>query len=198
MCDPITATVVATTVATGAYTAYNQYSAGRAEQNYNNAQAFQQDQQGKMALQQGERQSTAIQDTAKIQGKQFKTEAAQYNASQRAALAANGLQGVTAEDIQSDTINKQKLDEAAIRYNADVKSWESNENAKNENYAYQEQAKGYRNAGRNARAAGKREAFTTLLGTASSVASSAGGAFAKKAPAGTMTKSGPISYYPRR
>lgn len=87
-----------------------------------------------------------------------------------------GIQGVTAEDIANDTFNKQRLDELAIRYNADVKSWETNTQAANQNWAAQTQANQYRYAAKNAKHAGKIAAFTTLLGTATSTASMLGAA----------------------
>lgn len=95
-------------------------------------------------------------------------------------MAAAGLQGVTADEIAADNISRQKLDEANLRYNADINSWEANEAAKYENYQYQEQARQSRTAGKNAKKSGKTQAFTTLLGTAASVAGQAGGAFTPK------------------
>lgn len=174
MCDPVTLGTVATvaTIGGGAYSAYNQYQSGRAEENYYNSLAQSQQQQGQYALEQGQRQSSAIQDSAKVQGKQLATESAQFNASQRAAMAAAGIQGVTAEDIEYDALNKQKLDEAALRYNADIKSWEAQTGAQYDDYQYREQARQSRVAGKNARKAGKTNAFSTLLSTASSVANS--------------------------
>jgi hypothetical protein len=175
MCDPITATVVGLSVASGGFTAYNQYKQGVAESKYNNYLATQSENEGKQALAIADKQSTAIQDTAKEQGKGFKRESAQFGSSQRAAMAAMGIQGVTAEDIANDTFNKQRLDELAIRYNADVKSWETNTQAANQNWAAQTQANQYRYAAKNAKHAGKIAAFTTLLGTATSTASMLGG-----------------------
>ena len=169
MCDPVTATVVGLTVASGGFTAYNQYQAGSAENKYNQYLAKQSENEGKATLDAAERQSGLIQDTAKEQGKQFKRGAAEFNSSQRAAMAAMGVEGVTVEDITNSTYDKQRMDELAIRYNADVKSWETNTNAANKNWQLQEQAKQYRYAGKNAKRAGAVNAFSTLLGTATSV-----------------------------
>jgi hypothetical protein len=176
MCDPVTATVVGLSVASGGFQAYNQYKQGVAESKYNNYLATQSENEGKAALAAGQKQSELIQDSAKEQGKSFKRGAAEFNAAQRAAMAAMGVEGVTAEDVASDTFNKQRMDELAIRYNADVKSWETQTQAANQNWQSQEQAKQYRYAAKNAKRAGKTAAFTTLLSTAASTASMFGGA----------------------
>ncbi len=175
MCDPVTATVVGLSVASGGFQAYNQYKQGVAESKYNNYLATQSENEGKAALAAGQKQSELVQDSAKEQGKSFKRGAAEFNSAQRAAMAAMGVEGVTAEDVASDTFNKQRMDELAIRYNADVKSWETTTQAANQNWQSQEQAKQYRYAAKNAKQAGKTAAFTTLLSTAASTASMMGG-----------------------
>lgn len=180
MCDPLTITAVGLTAAAGGIGAYNQYQEGVATKNYYDAQAQQAQNEGQLALQQGQKQSELIQDTAKVQGKQLKTSQSQFNASQRAEMAASGLQGGSAEDILNTSFNTQQMDEMALRYNANVKSWETTESAKYKNYALGVQADQYRVAGKNAKRAGKMNAFSTLLGTAGSLAmSGATGAFTK-------------------
>lgn len=176
MCDPITATVAGLTIASGGVQAYSTYKQGVAESKYNNYLAQQSENEAKSALAIGQKQSELIQDSAKEEGKRFKGDSAQFNAAQRAAMAAMGVEGVTAEDIANDSYNKERMDELAIRYNADVKSWENNMNAANENWRLNEQAKQYRYAAKNAKRAGKIGAFTTLLGTAASTAGVFGGA----------------------
>jgi len=66
-------------------------------------------------------------------------------------------------------LSKERLDELALRYNADVNSWQATEEAKNRNWSLQNQAGQLEFAGKNARIAAKRNAFSTLLGTAASV-----------------------------
>lgn len=175
MCAPV---VAALTVASGVTQAYGDYKSGIATQKYNQYQADVSRQQGALGLQQAEIQSRLIQDSAKGQGKQLKTNQAEFNASQRAALSAAGVNGVTAQDIVSDTFNKQQLDEQTLRYNADVKAWEVNTNAANQNWALNEEANQFEQAGKNAKKAGKTKVFSTLLSTASSVGSN----FLKKTP----------------
>lgn len=170
MCDPVTATVVGLSVASGGFQAYNQYKQGVAESKYNNYLAKQSEEEGKAALAAGQKQGEVIQDTAKEEGKRFKNSTAEFNSAQRAAMAAMGVEGVTAEDISNDTYNKQRMDELAIRYNADTKAWEANTNAAYQNWQSQNQANQYRYAAKNAKRAGKIGAFTTLLGTAAAIA----------------------------
>jgi len=175
----------------------NQVAAGKAQQGYMNYIAESKYQQGQAAIAQAQAQSTAFQDTAKIEGKQLKTSQAEFNSSQRAAMAAAGVQGGTAEDIIGNTLTKQQMDEAIIRYNADIRSWEANTQAQYDNYALQTEAESYRIAGRNARTAGKRQAFATLLGTAAMVAPSVIGAF-KPAPISKFAGTGSFSKVPYR
>lgn len=156
-------------IAAGAFTAYSQIQEGKAQSNYYNYLAQQKEQESEIALQRGERQSELIQDTAKYEGKKFGESAAEFSASQRAALAANGVQGVTAADITESSFNKQNLDAQAIRYNADVKSWEARNQANLQSYYAKTEAEGNRFAARNAKAAAKRGAISTVLGTAAQI-----------------------------
>lgn len=178
MCDPVTLTVVAGTAiaAGGGYTAYNQYKEGVAADKYYQYQADQTNQEAAAVMRQGEQQSNLIQDTAKVQGKELKTQQGEFNASNKVIAAAMGMAGGSVEDAVSNNLSKQQMDEALLRYNADVKSWETREGAKNKNWALGVQADQLRYAGKNAKAAGKRKSISTLLGTAASVASLGAGA----------------------
>lgn len=169
MCDPITIAVV-TTAAAGGLSAFSQYKEGVAQSKYYNYQADQARQEAVLAQKQGDAQSKLVQDSAKSQGKQLAEDQATFNASQRAQMAAMGLTGVTGEDITNDAFSKQKMDELVLRNNADVKSWEINEQAKNKAWASNIEADQLGYASKNARRAGKRQAFGTLLSTASKVA----------------------------
>lgn len=197
MCAPALIPVaMAATAAAGGVSAYSQYQQGAAQNRYYKQMAANSEieagyalAEGEQALKVGRQQSKAVQDTASYQGKQLKESQAEFSAAQRAIMAANGVTGVTAEDISNSTFNKQQLDEMALRYNADVKSWEVNTDAsyKNQSKKYQAwqsniQAGQYQYAGKAAKYSGQVGAFTTLLATAASVASI--GAFAGAAPAG--------------
>lgn len=172
MCDPITATVMVATAAAGSMQAYGQYKEGTATKKYMDHAADLQEQQGKIELARGQKQSELIQDSAKFQGTKQKNEAAQVASLQRATMVANGidLSSVTSADLASDTMSKARLDELAIRYNADINSWNTTEDAKYKKWSLDTQAHQSRATGLNAKASGKRQAFTTLLATAASVA----------------------------
>lgn len=169
---------------------YSKYQSGVAANKYAEYQAQEANteagyarNQADDALRLGDKQSNLIQDTQSQQGKQLKTSQAEFNASQRAALAAAGVTGVTAEDITKNTFNKEQLDEMALRYNSDVKSFEAKQKASNisQDYRYDAwrsdiKADQYRYAGRTALYSGKVGAFSSLLSNAVSTAKFAAGA----------------------
>jgi len=213
MCLPIIAVDLPTilTVVAGVYTAVNQYQAGKADNKYYQYLAGQSEEEAKAKKEYAKKQGEAIVSTAEKQshliqesaGEDFKTlkkDEAQVLSSQRAALAANGidLSSVTAQDIASDTLSKAKLDEINIRYNADVKSWETKEEANYKKWALESgadidawnlrtRADQYRYAGKSALQTGKTQAFGTLLSTATSVAS-------KWSPSGSLATPGAGGY----
>jgi hypothetical protein len=173
------------------YGPYTQYQTGVAQNKYyqqmaNNAniEAGYALEEGEQALRVGKAQSKAIQDTASQEGKRLKIGQAGFNASQRAAMAAMGLSGVTQEDIVKDTVSKEKLDEMTLRYNADIKSWETETEAayKNQSKKYQAwqsniQADQLRYQGRASKYAGQTGAFSSLLSNAMSTAKMVAGGF---------------------
>jgi len=164
----MTTIAVGATVASGAYSAHSQYAQGLAQKNLYKAQAAQAREQGALAIRESERQSTLVQDTAKEEGKRLKESQAEFNASTRASMAAAGVYGGTAEDILSNNINKEQRDEMALRYNADVKSWEAITQGRYSKWASDVESENLEYAGRQAKKAGKRAAIGTLLGTAGS------------------------------
>lgn len=180
MCTPLAVLATATTVGGGLYSANAQNQSGVAMNSYYQSLAQQDRQLGASVIAQGERQSNLIQDQAAQEGKQLKTGQAEFNASTRAQLAANGVQGQTVNDIQNNNFTKQQLDESLLRYNADAKSYEARTKAAYDSYADNVQANNYDFQGRSAKAAGRTGAISTLLGTATSVANfGAAGGFSK-------------------
>jgi hypothetical protein len=169
MCELATVAIIATAAAGGTQ-AYGQYQSGVAQNKMYQFQADQNRMEGNLAVTRGQKQSELIQDTASREGKRLKTDQAGFSASQRAAMAASGVTGVTAQDITSDSFSKQRLDELALRYNYDTKSYEVTEGAKYQKYALDTQADQLSLAGKNAKKAGKMNAFGTLLSTAASMA----------------------------
>jgi len=172
MCDPITIGVMVVTAVSGGMKAYGQYKEGVAQKKYYEGVADQQTEQGRLLYKRGEKQSELGQDSAKYKGIQQKTEAAQVAASQRAAMVANGidLSSVTSQDLASDTFSRASMDEMAIRYNADINSWNTMEDAKYKKWAQDVNASNSRATGRNALASAKNKATNTLIMTAASVA----------------------------
>ena len=174
MCEPTTIFMVGTAIA-GGMQAYGQYKEGSATNKYYKGVANAQEEQGRIEYARGEKQSELIQDSAKITGMKQKTEAAQVASQQRATMVANGidLSSVTSADLASETISKSRFDELAIRYNADINTWNQMEDAKYKKWAQYTQASQSRATGKNALSAGKTKAFTTLLSTAASMAGGA-------------------------
>jgi hypothetical protein len=145
---------------------------GQAQNNYYQYLAAQNEQQAQLAERTGAAQSHAVQETQKLQGQRLKTSQAEFNASQQAALAANGIYGsVTASDIQRSTASKQALDENLLRFDADTKSYEATVGAQNQAYSLRSGAAGYRAAGANSLYASKIAARNSLIGTAVSAIS---------------------------
>lgn len=168
MCAPIP---ILLTAASGTISAFGQYQQGASAKKMYDYQAEVARQEGDIALRTGDLQSRLIQDNAKTKSKELATNQAEFNAAQQADAAGAGVSGGTLEDISNTTYSKEKLDEMALRYNADTQSWETTESAKNANWAAQSQANQYKVAGKNAKKAGTINAFGTLLGTAASIGS---------------------------
>ena len=138
---------------------------GEAQKNYYNYLAAQNDQQAIIAERTGKAQSRAIQDVQKFQGRRLALSNAEFRASQEAALAASGvpLSSVTAGDISRNTASKQALDEALLRHNADVQSFQSIVGSQNRAFSLRSQAGSFRVAGENSAFAGRLSARNTLL-----------------------------------
>lgn len=174
MCAPVAllAVAAATTAASGGYSAYNQYQQGAAQNKYYQAQADQARAEGVNALALADKQSNLIQNTAAQEGKQLKTQQAEFNATTNATLAANGVYGgTTAENIASSNFSKQQLDEMTLRFNADSKSWEAQTQGQYNKYAKDVQAGDLSYQGKLAKSTGAKNAFSTLLSTAAQTAS---------------------------
>jgi len=198
MCAPLVA--MAPYLLTAASTGMQMYSAyqeGASQSRYYNAVAEQKRQEGAAALARGEKQSELIQDTAKMEGKQFAGQKAKFNASQAAQMAAQGmdLSSVTSGDITFDSLQKEKLDEYAIRFNADSRAWETKESAKYNNWALQNEAEQMKFAAKNAKTASYNNMFSSLLGGVASIATMGiGGGFKNYNLLG-KTVTGPATVY---
>lgn len=204
MCDPGTLTLVGLTVASGISQANAQYQQSMAQVKMYDYQAATARQQAKLETQRAESQANRFQDQAKAEGRNLSEDQARFSASQRAILAANGIIGVTAEDIVHDTVRTQQMDQLQLRLNADQHAADAIQQGKYNEYALLSEARGYEYAAKNTKAQAKRQVFNTLLGTAASSAAifSAGGGFGRTGNIGPGTTSygiqAPSRYIPPR
>ena len=149
MCEPTTIALVATAVA-GTTQAVGQYQQGQVAKQMANYNATMAEYAAQDAQRRGEEDAQAIQ-----------RKAAGLKGTQRAMMAARGLDlGVgTAAEIQDQTDFFGEMDAATARGNAAREAWSMRAKGEQERF-------GGRMAARNA----NMQAFSTLLGTAGSVA----------------------------
>lgn len=191
MCDPVTLTVVAVglAAASGGMQAYGKYEEGKAQDKYYQSMADQNEEQAKLGEENAKKQTTLYQNEAAQRTKELKSEERSVIGAQKAAMAAAGNFGsVTSADLLGDTINKSGLDEANIRYNADVNSWMVKKQAVDQSWALKNQASLFRYSGKQAKKAAAIATTASILGTAGSVAGM--GAMAAGGGGGTMIQGG--------
>lgn len=124
-----------------------------------------------------------VQMDASFKNKDLNNQIAITRGTQKAVQAAAGVGGgsVTTADIELDTLEKAKLDEIAIRYDADSESkairdeanrrkWQIGEDLKYGNWSSQVQESQILAAGRNAKTAGYWNAGSSIMSAAASVA----------------------------
>lgn len=189
-CNTITA--VTFTAAAGGMQAYGQYQQGKSQEKMYQYQAALARQKADLTKRYSEEQKksiesaaesniTATQGAAAEESKRLARDITQLTGAQKAAIGALGIGGVTAADIAVSTFDKAKLDQMAIRYNANVKSWQISEQAKRDIWTLGEETKfdvwsleseadQYSVAAKNAKKAAKMNMATTLLSTAATSA----------------------------
>jgi len=144
-----------------------QYQQGRAEAAAYEAQAAASERNAQQAAIQAEnaRQQGMVEEERS--NKQFN----QLKGQQRAVMAANGLDGSsgTASAILQDTVQAREEEATWIRRDAHLKKW----GFQNEKYQYLWDGKMQKAAAKNAKKSAKLNMFSTLLGTAASMAFSA-------------------------
>jgi hypothetical protein len=191
--EPISsAFLIATEVAAlagGGYAMSAQNTAAKAQKTYYENQAARRQQEAELARKAADRNIENTQLQASQEAKQLAMKTGAVVGSQKAALAASGVGGgsVTAADITTDTFDKSKLDEIAIRYNADSRSSEYENDARNAKWAADVDSVQLKAAGKNAIRAGRVEQASTLLNTATSMASTAASASNLKSPRALKT-----------
>lgn len=194
-CDPVTlaVTAIAVTAIAGGVTAYGQYQqakaqskmydyqAGLAQQEKTQTEEYAKEEQ-KLIKSVAESNIATIQDIAAEDSKQLARDVAVLTGQQKAAIGALGIGGgTTAQNILIDTFDKARLDQMAIRYNANLKSyqiksgaeidiWATGEQAKMGAWSKEAESRQYQYASKNALFAGRINVASTILNTASSIA----------------------------
>lgn len=159
-------------VAGGAYSAYQQGQAGKAQASYYSYLGKTAQANAGIAIAKGEATRRAIGAQEFDEQQRLSRGIRQTVANQKAAMVNGvGATSRSAQDIVSDTLTKGNLDEMALRYNADLRARNAMIGADAEAFNYESQAGGYSVAGKNAIAGAKAGQISTLLGTAGSVAS---------------------------
>lgn len=175
MCVPVLAAAAIGTMglqaAGGIYSASQENAAGKSQQSYYDSLAATSKIQSDIALKQGDTESKIAQDEGSFQSKQAARNAAALGAAQRVTMAAMGTgSGRTAANIIGDTADKASLDQVAISYGANSRSYAAKTNAANQSWADLTEANQYTAAGINARKAAAAKANSTLFSTAGQVA----------------------------
>lgn len=175
MCDPLTATFATLQVAGAVQGASSANKAGKANAAYYKSLADANEVAAGEVLKAGRIKENMAQAQAGRDTEIIQRESADLRAKQVAIAAANGMGAgsVTAEDIGSDTLTRQRMDELAIRYNADMDSWAAKTDAQNQAWDLRSQAGFNRQSAVNARQAGRNNAIASLIGGATSLASTA-------------------------
>jgi mannitol-specific phosphotransferase system IIBC component len=160
-----------TTLAGGAVSAYGKSQQSRAQSDAYKYSANAMDAQAKLAKRTSDINSKLVQDSAAREATEYGRKIAGVYGAQKVAVASNmGGGSVTEADILRDTFTKAKLDEMAIRHNADIKTWGIRNEAENEVWGLGIQKNQYLKAAKNARKAGAINVASSILSTASSIA----------------------------
>jgi len=177
MCDPTggfatVGIIMAISAVAGGYAAYGQVQAGKAQKRRNEYEAQLSEVQSGLVRRTAEQRKKITGDISKEESKSLAQRTMELSGKQKAIGAASGVGGgsVTAADIAADTVTKEALDQAAIKYNADISTWTIEEEARGKEWALKNRAKQFRMAGKEAVKASKIAATSTLLSTATSVA----------------------------
>lgn len=177
MCDPMSA-AAGGQLGAGLLGAYSQNEQGKMNQSYYNYLAGQTEKQKAEVDKAAEEQLSVISADSGRQMADVTKNTKQTVSSQKAAMAANGVysDSGTFSDILNDTTDKEQLDLAAVKYNADQAMWQTKRSAINQKLDLSAQGTSLRVQGSNARAAGKLNAISTLVGSAANAGASYAGA----------------------
>lgn len=159
--------------AIGGYMSYNNIKAqGDATGAYYDMLAKQNEYDAKTVRERAKQQEGEIQYAASLDENKISAETKKLEGRQKTVMAANGVFGdsVTAQDIARDTVTKEAMDKAVIRYNANTKSWATELDAIDTAYGLKKESAFNRLAGNQARRASRTEALASLLGSSSQIA----------------------------
>lgn len=119
----------------------------------------------------GEEEVTYAQDEGARLSKDLAKNIKQLDAVQKTTMISQGIElgSVTAEDIATDTLSKEKLDEMAIRYNADLKSYQARKSASLQALQAYGEAASLGLSGQMQSSATRLNAYSSLLGNASQI-----------------------------
>lgn len=176
-------------MAAGGYAAYGQVQAGKAQQRQNEYEAQLAEAQSALERRTAEQNKKLGVDVASQKSKTLAQQTMELEGTQKATSAASGVGGgsVTTADIATDTVTKEALDQAAIKYNADINTWNIEEETKGKEWMLKNRAKQFRIAGTHAVNASKIAATSTILNSAAQVGSS----YASYSGKGTSTPKNP-------
>ncbi len=173
-CDPsggLATLAIVTTIAGGVTAAYGQTQQAKSQSDAYRYSAGLLDTQAKLAKRTADINSRLVQDAASRESAQLGRNVSETMGAQKAASAANmGGGSVTAADIMTDTLKKARMDELAIKYGADIKSWGIREEEKAETWRLGVERDQYLKAAKNARKAGNIAVASSILGTATQIA----------------------------
>jgi hypothetical protein len=163
MCDPASAAIGGTMAVATIYSAQQQREAGKSQEKYYQFLAGLSEKNRGEALAQGEENAALAKEQGITTLKNFKQQKAAFQGSQKAAMAASGIQGATAEDIILDSADRLRMDEMAIQYNTEMDIYNAKRGAQIQSNLLNQQAGQYRYQGAMARVGGDMSSFGTLL-----------------------------------
>jgi len=171
VCEPTIIMLVAS-VASAGLSAYGSYQQGQAQKKQAKYAEEVANQQAALTERTAEQNVNLTQESGKFQAKELARKSIALEGEQKGMMAAQGIGGgsVTAQDITRATYDTAKLDELALRYNTDAKSWALKNNAMYQSWDLGTQAKQYGIAGKNYARAGTINVASSLLSGAGSTA----------------------------
>jgi hypothetical protein len=145
------------------YSAIQTKKAGKSQEAYYQYMASLSEKNREEALVQGEENAYYAQEQGIQTLREFKDQKSKFQGTQKASLAAAGIQGVTAEDIITDSETRLKMDEIAIQYNTELAVYGAKRSATIQGQMLTQQAAQYGYQGAAARIGSTMASYGTLL-----------------------------------